>query len=221
MSWRRPPRCCCSAARRKATKKSSNMLVGNILLVTPRGGLEMFRTFCRRSAFSISFCGEIFCSFPLIAMRAYEKGLRVRWWDFFFYASLRAGRDHLRPHRRRAACIQLSDRAGGLRNQSGARISRRLLIGWIIALIGGIAGLFLSFWWDLPSGAAIVCTFGAILILISFVRVVATLSSSFRRNAGFTITLWDAPQFRQAAWFLRNTRLRFLTRNFPDRDSFI
>jgi zinc/manganese transport system permease protein len=51
------------------------------------------------------------------------------------------------------------------------RIGNRLLIGWIIALIGGIAGLFLSFWWDLPSGAAIVCTFGALLILISFVGV--------------------------------------------------
>ena len=47
------------------------------------------------------------------------------------------------------------------------RIGNRLLIGWIIALIGGIAGLFLSFWWDLPSGAAIVCTFGALLIIIS------------------------------------------------------
>jgi ABC-type Mn2+/Zn2+ transport system permease subunit len=38
----------------------------------------------------------------------------------------------------------------------------------MIAWLGGIAGLFLSFWCDLPSGAAIVCTFGALLILISF-----------------------------------------------------
>jgi ABC-type Mn2+/Zn2+ transport system permease subunit len=42
-----------------------------------------------------------------------------------------------------------------------------LLIGWIIALIGGVAGLFLSYWWDLPSGAAIVCTFGALLIAVA------------------------------------------------------
>jgi hypothetical protein len=49
------------------------------------------------------------------------------------------------------------------------RIGNRLLIGWIVALIGGVAGLFLSYWWDLPSGAAIVCTFGALLILISFI----------------------------------------------------
>jgi ABC-type Mn2+/Zn2+ transport system permease subunit len=47
------------------------------------------------------------------------------------------------------------------------RIGHRLLIGWVIALIGGIAGLFLSYWWDLPSGAAIVCTFGALLVLVS------------------------------------------------------
>jgi zinc/manganese transport system permease protein len=45
------------------------------------------------------------------------------------------------------------------------RIGNRLLIGWMIALLGGIVGLFASFWWDLPSGAAIVCTFGALLVL--------------------------------------------------------
>jgi len=47
------------------------------------------------------------------------------------------------------------------------RTANRLLIGWFIALLGGIGGLFLSYWWDLPSGAAIVCTFGVLLILIS------------------------------------------------------
>jgi ABC-type Mn2+/Zn2+ transport system permease subunit len=45
------------------------------------------------------------------------------------------------------------------------RISIRLLLGWLISLAGGIAGLFISFWGDFPSGAAIVCTFGALLIL--------------------------------------------------------
>jgi ABC-type Mn2+/Zn2+ transport system permease subunit len=36
-----------------------------------------------------------------------------------------------------------------------------------VSLVGGIAGLFLSYWWDLPSGAAIVCTLGAMLVLTS------------------------------------------------------
>ena len=51
------------------------------------------------------------------------------------------------------------------------KISARLLIGWLIALLGGVGGLFFSYWGDLPSGAAIVCTFGALLILISLFRV--------------------------------------------------
>jgi zinc/manganese transport system permease protein len=45
----------------------------------------------------------------------------------------------------------------------------RLLLGWIIATFGGIGGLFWSFYGDLPSGAAIVCTFGVLLILFSLV----------------------------------------------------
>jgi ABC-type Mn2+/Zn2+ transport system permease subunit len=43
----------------------------------------------------------------------------------------------------------------------------RLLLGWGISLVGGIAGLFVSYWGDFPSGAAIVCTLGALLILAS------------------------------------------------------
>jgi len=46
-------------------------------------------------------------------------------------------------------------------------LGKRLLVGWLIALLGGVAGLFLSFWLDLPSGAAIVCTFGVILVIVS------------------------------------------------------
>ena len=59
------------------------------------------------------------------------------------------------------------------------RIGNRLFIGWIIALVGGVAGLFLSYWWDLPSGAAIVCTFGALLIGVAGY---ALLRSRLRAN---------------------------------------
>jgi ABC-type Mn2+/Zn2+ transport system permease subunit len=45
----------------------------------------------------------------------------------------------------------------------------RLILGWIIATLGGIGGLFWSFYGDLPSGAAIVCTFGALLVAASVI----------------------------------------------------
>lgn len=147
-----------------------NMLVGNILLVTP---LEVWKCFGLFLAVGI-FHFILRRNFLLVSFerdRAHQQGLRVRWWDFLFYAAfglvvtsfvriagvLLVFSYLIVP----AACgINLADRIGG-----------RLLIGWIIALVGGVAGLFLSFYWDLPSGAAIVCTFGALLVLVSFVGV--------------------------------------------------
>jgi zinc/manganese transport system permease protein len=143
-----------------------NMLVGNILLVTPREVWERFALFAAVGLFHF----VLRKNFLLVSFDrdgAYQKGLRVRWWDFLFYAVfglvvtsfvriagvLLVFSYLIVP----AVCgITLAERTGS-----------RLLIGWVIALIGGIAGLFLSFWWDLPSGAAIVCTFGALLIIIS------------------------------------------------------
>src|SRR5881396_2487941 len=144
------------------------MLVGNILLVTP---LEVWKCFglfmvvgtlhfaLRRNFLLVSFDRD----------GAYGKGLRVRWWDFLFYAAF-------------GLVVTIFVRIAGVLLvfsylivpavcgiNLAKRISNRLLIGWMIAWLGGIAGLFLSFWWDLPSGAAIVCTFGALLILISFI----------------------------------------------------
>jgi zinc/manganese transport system permease protein len=145
-----------------------NMLVGNILLVTPREVWERFALFVVVGIFHF----VLRKNFLLVSFDrdgAYRQGLRVRWWDFLFYAVfglvvtsfvriagvLLIFSYLIVP----AVCgINLAD-----------KLSNRLLIGWVIALIGGVAGLFLSYWWDLPSGAAIVCTFGALLILISFI----------------------------------------------------
>jgi zinc/manganese transport system permease protein len=91
----------------------------------------------------------------------------VRWWDFFFYAVF--GLVVTSFVRIAGVLLVFSylivPAVCGI--NLAQRTANRLLIGWLIALLGGIAGLFLSYWWDLPSGAAIVCTFGALLILIS------------------------------------------------------
>src|SRR2546430_17713379 len=98
---------------------------------------------------------------------AYRLGWRVRWWDFFFYATF-------------GIVVTIFVRVAGVLLVFSylivpavcavflARsITFRLLIGWLISLIGGIGGPFLSFYWDFPSGAALVCTFGVVLILTS------------------------------------------------------
>ena len=143
-----------------------NMLVGNILLVTPREVWERFALFAAVGIFHFVFRR----SFLLVSFDrdgAYQKGLRVRWWDFFFYAIF--GLVVTSFVRIAGVLLVFSylivPAVCGI--NLAQRTSNRLLIGWFIALLGGIAGLFLSYWWDLPSGAAIVCTFGALLILIS------------------------------------------------------
>src|ERR1051326_4614786 len=143
-----------------------NILVGNILLVTPREVWERFALFVavgivhfvfRRNFLLVSFDRD----------GAYRKGLRVRWWDFFFYAIFGLV---VTSFVRIAGVLLVFSYlivAAVCGIDLGQRTANRLLIGWFIALLGGIAGLFLSFWWDLPSGAAIVCTFGVLLILVS------------------------------------------------------
>lgn len=117
-------------------------------------------------------------SFLLVSFdrdRAYERGLRVRWWDFAFYALF-------------GLVVTIFVRIAGVLLVFAylivpavvaviltRRIALRLLIGWLVSLIGGIAGLYLSFRGGFPAGAAIVCTFGALLALIA----IATL---FRRQ---------------------------------------
>jgi zinc/manganese transport system permease protein len=143
-----------------------NMLVGNILLVSPIDVWKCFGLFVavgivhavfRRSFLLVSFDRD----------RAYREGLQVRWWDFFFYALF--GLVVTSFVRIAGVLLVFSylivPAVCGINLAN--RIGHRLLIGWMIALIGGVAGLFFSYWVDLPSGAAIVCTFGALLILVA------------------------------------------------------
>jgi len=115
------------------------MLVGNILLVTP---LEVWKCFALFVAVGLLHFA-LRRNFLLVSFNrdaAYAKGLRVRWWDFLFYAAfglvvtsfvriagvLLVFSYLIAP----AVCgINLADRIGN-----------RLLIGWMIALIGGVAG---------------------------------------------------------------------------------
>ena len=145
-----------------------NMLVGNILLVTPREVWERFALFVAVGVFHFALRRN----FLLVSFDrdgAYRQGLRVRWWDFLFYALFGVV---VTSFVRIAGVLLIFSylivpAVCGI--NLAQRISHRLLIGWIVALIGGVAGLCFSYWWDLPSGAAIVCTFGGLLILISFI----------------------------------------------------
>jgi zinc/manganese transport system permease protein len=50
------------------------------------------------------------------------------------------------------------------------RIGPRLAIGWTMGTVVSMLGMYFSVVFDLPTGATIVCTFGAVLILMAGVR---------------------------------------------------
>lgn len=58
------------------------------------------------------------------------------------------------------------------------RLMMRSLIGGGVALVGGVAGLWLSFFADLPTGAAIVCTLATLLMLVAVGNVLLRLHSN-------------------------------------------
>jgi len=147
-----------------------NMLVGDITVVSAPEVWKCFGFFAvvgvlhfilRRNFILVSYDRD----------GAYEKGLRVRWWDFLFYAAFGLV---VTSFVRIAGVLLIFSYliVPAVCGINLARsLSRRLLIGWLIALLGGVGGLFFSYWWDLPSGAAIVCTFGALLIIVSLISL--------------------------------------------------
>ena len=48
-------------------------------------------------------------------------------------------------------------------------LAARLAVGWVTATLGSLVGLYSSFSFDLPTGAAIVCALGALLLVTAAV----------------------------------------------------
>jgi len=142
-----------------------DMLVGNILFVKESHILKMlvlysiigiFHYIYRKNFFAVSDGRD----------KAVKQKINVRWWDFLFYASLGVVVTSsveiagvllvfsylIVP----AVCaIMITD-----------NLKARLFIGWAIGTVTSLIGLYLSATYDFPTGAAIVCAFGMVLILI-------------------------------------------------------
>jgi zinc/manganese transport system permease protein len=143
-------------------------LIGEVLLVTPAQvlrtfalyiGIGLVHFFCRRKFLAISFEPE----------RAEAEGWSIRWWDFLFYAMF-------------GWVVTSFVQIGGVllvfsflivpavcANFLASALGTKLAIGWVTATLASVAGLWISYTLDLPTGAAIVCTLGAALILTMIV----------------------------------------------------
>ncbi len=94
---------------------------------------------------------------------AFRRGWRVRWWDFLFYLSFGVmitfsveigGILMVFAYLVIPACVAILVHAG---------MRTRLVIGWIVGVVGSGVGLVGSYYLDLPTGPAIVVVLGLLL----------------------------------------------------------
>jgi len=157
------------------------LLVGSILTVTGRevaqlallyGVIGALHLVMRRSLLEISLEPD--------AARAH--GRRLLWWDFFFYITF-------------GIVVTSSVRIAGVLLVFSylivpaavaalltASVRARLLIGWSVGALVSAAGLWASFAWDLPTGAAVVTSFGALTALVAIALGVRILSRRVRER---------------------------------------
>ncbi|NOT08187.1 MAG: metal ABC transporter permease [Gemmatimonadales bacterium] len=95
---------------------------------------------------------------------AFAQGMKVRLWDFLFYAAFAL----VVVSFVRVAGVLLTFAYLIVPAVCGTMLAeswtRRLVIGWATAAMASLIGLSMSYWLDLPTGAAIVCASGLLLI---------------------------------------------------------
>jgi zinc/manganese transport system permease protein len=98
------------------------------------------------------------------------RGISVRFWDFLFYASfgLVVTRSVAIAGVLLVFCYLIVPSIGGM--LFATRIGPRLAVGWVMGVVVSMLGMYFSVQFDLPTGAAIVCTFGLVLAVMAAVR---------------------------------------------------
>lgn len=98
------------------------------------------------------------------------RGISVRFWDFLFYASfgLVVTRSVAIAGVLLVFCYLIVPSVGAM--LWAKTIGSRLAIGWVMGLFVSALGMYFSVQFDLPTGAAIVCTFGLVLVVMALMR---------------------------------------------------
>jgi zinc/manganese transport system permease protein len=151
------------------TEHLKEMLVGNILTVSWAEVRHTALLYAAVGVFHYIFRKK-FLLISLHPEKAREMGLSVAFWDFLFYASfgLVVTSSVAIAGVLLVFCYLIVPSVGAM--LYAERIGPRLAIGWTMGTVVSALGVYLSLKIDLPTGAAIVCTFGIVLILMALFR---------------------------------------------------
>jgi zinc/manganese transport system permease protein len=151
-------------------------LVGELLLVRPGEVLRTFALFGVIGAVHIVFRRQ-FLLLSFDPERGRSERVRLWFWDFLFYVLF-------------GVVVTSFVRMGGVllvfsyliipavcANLFATSLSAQLAIGWTLATLSGIVGLYGSYRLDLPTGAAVVCALGVTLLLAGIGRAISLMCS--------------------------------------------
>lgn len=149
----------------KATGEAEHlrdMLVGNILSVQWPEVWVTGAIYLVIGVFHYGFRAR-FLEISMDPRRVADRGVSVRLWDFLFYASFGfvVTRSVAIAGVLLVFCYLIVPSVAGM--LFATRIGSRLVIGWVMGTVVSMLGMYFSVLFDLPTGAAIVCTFGLVL----------------------------------------------------------
>ena len=167
------------------TEHLKDMLVGNILAVSRH---EVVKTAILYGA--IGLFHYIFRhKFLLISTdpaAAEARGMNIRFWDFLFYASFGfvVTSSVAIAGVLLVFCYLIVPSVGAM--LFADQVGRRLAIGWTMGTLVSALGVYFSVLLDLPTGATIVCTFGAVLVVMFLIHLLFFHGPKGRRLEGAT-----------------------------------
>jgi len=152
------------------TEHLKDMLVGNILAVSRHevaktailyGAIGLFHYIFRHRFLLIS----------TDTAEAERRGMSIRFWDFLFYASFGfvVTSSVAIAGVLLVFCYLIVPSVGAM--LFADRVGRRLAIGWTMGTLVSALGVYFSVELDLPTGATIVCTFGAVLVVMFLIHL--------------------------------------------------
>src|SRR6267154_618353 len=151
------------------TEHLKDMLVGNILAVSQA---EVLKTAVLYGAIGIFhyFFRKKFLLISTDPAKAEASGLNIRFWDFLFYASFGfvVTSSVAIAGVLLVFCYLIVPSVGAM--LFADRIGTRLAIGWTMGTLVSALGCYCSVYFDTPTGATIVCTFGAVLVVMAIVK---------------------------------------------------
>jgi len=158
-----------------------HLLTGDILNVN-RGDVGQRTLIFAVIAGFYAFFHKKFAAISTDYAGAVASGLRVRFWDFLFYAAF-------------AIVVVSFVRIAGVLLTFAYLIvpavcavmlavewKARLIVGWVVAVLASLIGLTASYMLDLPTGAAIVCACGLLLGIVSVIAAVRPRAGEGRRQ---------------------------------------